>query len=212
MAKTPNKLSYTIPCSSDFRDSVTTLAQNLHLNVADLARSILLIFPEKEIRRFPDPGEPKQADRDNILLKTGKSGGKVLRRKPRLQVRLRAGYSPSIVRRALNIVLKLKAGSLELNLNNPNSPNQSKDYMELLEKLDVLKNINKELAFIPLKGGVSNIEEALHVLGFSPNENPDKTAIRVRFRRLATIHHPDSICGSHHRMTQINAAMEILCK
>ena len=210
MAKNPHKHSYTIPCSSAFRDSINTLAESLHSNVADLARSILLIIPEEEISRFPDPGGPQPEDR--VLIKSGADAGKTWRRKPRLQVRLREGYDASIVRRALNVALKIKTGNLELSLNKLNVSNPNRSYTDLAEEVEILKNIVSELAFDPLPREISNIQEALHILGFYPTEQPDKDAIRMRFRKLATIHHPDGICGSHQRMTQINAAMELLCK
>jgi len=170
-------------------------------------------MPEDKIRRFPDPGGPIQTDRDLVLVKGGASKGKTLRRKPRLQVRLRPGYDVSIVRKALNIALKLKHGALELNLDKIDErPDRNTLNLELIKEINVLKKIISTLAFDPLESGISNIAEALHVLGFAPNDRPNKAAIRVRFRKLAAIHHPDSICGNHQRMTQINAAMEFLCK
>ena len=212
MAKTPHKLSYTIPCGTDFRDSIKALAKKLNSNVADLARSILLILPEEEIRKYPDPGGPNPADRENIIWKTGASSGKSQRRQPRLQVRLRQGYDVSIVRKALNIALKLEHGTLTLNLNKPNIRNPVRTDTNSVIEHEKLRNIISILAFEPLKDGISNIADALHVLGFAPNENPDKSTINIRFRKLAAIHHPDSSCGNHQRMTQINAAKELLCK
>jgi DnaJ-class molecular chaperone len=35
-------------------------------------------------------------------------------------------------------------------------------------------------------------------------------SIRAKYRILAAIHHPDSNYGSHQRMTQLNAAMDLL--
>lgn len=212
MAKTPHKLSYTVPCGTDFRDSINALAEKLNSNVADLARSILLILPEDEIRNYPDPGGPKSTDREDVIWKTGASSGKTQRRQPRLQVRLREGYDVSMVRRALNIALKLEHGTLALNLDKPNIPNSTPTDTDLVYELEKLRHIISILAFEPLKGGISTIADALHVLGFAPNENPDKSTINIRFRKLAAIHHPDSACGNHQRMTQINAAKELLCK
>ena len=61
--KTP-KISYTIPCSSSFRDAINTFAAEQNVNVADLARSILLVIPETAIRQVPDPGDPPPDDRE----------------------------------------------------------------------------------------------------------------------------------------------------
>ena len=109
--KTP-KTSYTIPCSSAFRDAINALAASRQVNVADLARSILLVIPETAIREVPDPGGPPPEDREETTLKSGPSAGKLWRRKPRLQVRLSAGYNVTMVRRALNLALKLNQGDL----------------------------------------------------------------------------------------------------
>jgi len=207
------KSSYTIPCASSFRDAISALAVSLRCNVADVARSILLTVPEEVIRTFPDPGGPPPGDREEMQLKSGPSAGKFWQRKPRLQVRLRSGYDASTVRRALNIALRINNGSLELKLTDPNvlSPESELD-QNLSGEVERLKKIISVLAFDPLQGGVSTPDEALHILGFAPRENPDKAAVRARFRTLATIHHPDSHYGSHQRMSQINAAVQLLCK
>jgi len=208
-----HKSSYTIPCTSSFRDAINALAVSLRGNVADIARSILLSIPEEVIRTIPDPGGPPRGDREETLIKSGPSAGKLWQRKPRLQVRLRSGYDVSTVRRALNIALRLNNRSLEIKLRDPNvlSPESEPD-QEMSGELERLKKIFPILAFDPLQGGVSTPDEALHVLGFAPRENPDKATIRARFRTLATIHHPDSHYGSHQRMSQLNAAMQLLCK
>ena len=208
-----HKSSYTIPCASSFRDAISALAVSLRGNVADVARSILLTVPEEVIRTIPDPGGPTPGDREEILIKSGPSAGKLWQRKPRIQVRLRSGYDVSTVRRALNIALRLNKESLELKLTDPNalSPESEPD-QKLSGEVDRLKKVISVLAFDPLRGGVSTPDEALHVLGFAPKENPDTATIRARFRTLATIHHPDSHYGSHQRMSQLNAAMQLLCK
>ena len=208
-----HKSSYTIPCASSFRDAINALAVSLRGNVADVARSILLTIPEEVIRTIPDPGGPPPGDREETLIKSGPSAGKLWQRKPRLQVRLRSGYDVSTVRRALNIALKINNGSLEIKLTDPNVPSpESEPDQEMSGEVGRLKKIISVLTFDPLQGGVSTNDEALHVLGFAPKENPDKATVRARFRTLATIHHPDSHYGSHLRMSQLNAAMQFLCK
>lgn len=211
MTTRTHKQPYTVPCASSFRDAVTELADTLHVNVADLARSILLVMPIEVIRSVPDPGGPPPGDREETLVKSGPSAGKVWRRKPRLQVRLTSGYDASTVRRAFKLALRLNNGALELNLTDPQTPSpENKPNPELYEELERLRNIVSVLAFDPLKDGISTRAEARHVLGFAPSERPDKSAIRARFRTLATIHHPDSNYGSNQRMSQLNAAMELL--
>ena len=208
-----HKSSYTIPCASSFRDAINALAVSFRGNVADIARSILLTIPEEVIRTIPDPGGPPRGDREETLIKSGPSAGKLWQRKPRLQVRLRSGYDVSTVRRALNIALRINNSSLELKLTDPNVlSTESGTDQKLSGEMKRLKKIISILAFEPLQDGVSTPEEALHVLGFAPRENPDKATVRARFRTLATIHHPDSHYGNHQRMSQINTAMQLLCK
>jgi DnaJ-domain-containing protein 1 len=78
------------------------------------------------------------------------------------------------------------------------------------EEVERLRQIVHNLAFDPLDRGVSTYNDALHVMGFAPGARPDLKAIRTKYRVLAAIHHPDSNYGSHQRMTQLNAAMELL--
>lgn len=78
------------------------------------------------------------------------------------------------------------------------------------EELERLRAIINVLSFEPLPGGVMTRADALHILGFPPGATPDRRTVRAKFRMLATIHHPDSNHGNHHRMSQLNQAMEFL--
>jgi hypothetical protein len=73
-----------------------------------------------------------------------------------------------------------------------------------------LQNLVKSLYFEPVPGGVLTYDQALYVLGFAPDSDPDVREIRQRFRRLATVYHPDGKNGCHQRMSQLNAAMELM--
>jgi len=86
----------------------------------------------------------------------------------------------------------------------------SAELKEANAELDRLRALVSALSFDPLEGGVRTREDALHVLGFPPGPTPAKRVLQARFRLLATIHHPDGAYGSHPRMSQLNAAMEIL--
>ena len=78
------------------------------------------------------------------------------------------------------------------------------------QELDRLHKYVDALAFEPLREGVNNRDDALHVMGFAPDARPNWREVRSKYRVLASIHHPDSNFGDHKRMTQLNAAMEIL--
>ena len=213
MATSAKKKSYTIPCSSTFFGAVTDLARRRGVNAADVVRSVLLLLPEADIRAFPDPGEPPPGDRETVILKSGPAIGRPWRRKPRLQVRLAAGYGVSLVRRALALALAMERGEVTLRLDagGPDAALAAATAeRETNDKVEHLRTIVAALSFEPLAGGVRTPEEALHVLGFPPRSRPGAGLLRERFRLLATIHHPDSQHGSHRRMSQLNAAMEVL--
>jgi hypothetical protein len=223
------KHSYTIPCASAFRDAVEGLAARRKVNVGDIARSVLLVVPPETIAAFADPGEPAGEDRETVILKSGPAEGRPWRRKPRLQVRMAPGFQVEFIRRALGMALSVDRGDVRVRLDAPlaESPAEpapqkppanenehahahSLALAAVGEEIERLKAIVNVLSFEPLPFGVRSREEALHVLGFPPGANPDRRTLRAKFRMLATIHHPDSHYGSHHRMSQLNAAMDFL--
>lgn len=213
------KHSYTVPCASPFRDAVETLAERRKVNVGDLARSILLVVPNETVAAYEDPGEPPTDDRETVVLKSGPAEGRPWRRKPRLQVRMPPGHDIPFIRKALAMALAMDTGEVAVTVAHggpaPDDPpaaeeEQSSKLVEINEELDRLRTIVSVLAFEPLPEGVRTRSEALHVLGFPPNSEPDSRTLRAKFRMLATIHHPDSHYGSHQRMSQLNQAMEFL--
>jgi hypothetical protein len=235
MAIKINKQSYTVPCSTKFRDVVIALAARKSVNVADLARSSLLILPQDIIKTFADPGEPQLADREKIILKSGLSKGRLWRRKPRLQVRLTPGYEISFVRRALNLAVVLDSEHYLINvqkrevdaLQNDKFTNQNgtvfsqsitNNNQQVSNVTDQkvsyegkrLREVISALSFTPLPGRLSSRTDALHILGFFPTERPDRRVVRSKFKMLAKIHHPDNNYGNHQRMSQLNAAMDLL--
>lgn len=205
------KHSYTIPCATAFRDAVEHLAARRKVNVGDLARSVLLVVPPEVISASPDPGEPAGEDRETVVLKSGPSKGRPWRRKPRLQVRMPPGYPVTFVRKALGIALAAEKGDVAVQLVDPRQPGHTAlEKAEAKDELERMRAIISVLAFEPLPNGVRTREEALHILGFPPAAAPDQKTVRAKFRMLATIHHPDSTYGNHQRMSQLNAAIDVL--
>jgi hypothetical protein len=206
--------SYIVPCGSVFRDRVSDLAQTRGASVADLARSVLLLLPVAEIEQIEDPGEPARDDREVVLLQSGPSAGRELRRKPRLQLRLPAGYSKPLLRRALKLALDMDDGRALLSVESQEDRRAKVESTQRERELDdenqFLKKIVEDLAFIPIRDGVSNQDEALHLLGFAPGLIPDSRNVKARYRRLAMVFHPDSPFGDHQRMSQLNEAFDIL--
>ena len=229
MATTTTKQSYTIPCSSRFRDDVTLLARRKKVNVGDLVRSVVLIVPPALLSAYPDPGQPAKGDREGVTLKSGPAKGRLWRRKPRLQARVAPGFEIANLRRALGLALAMDSNDITLRLDGleqvqtgsvideawspdkedrrKSAPSPAQTDEEELARLGAMVSV---LSFDPLTKGVRTRPEALFVLGFHPGTRPDIGLLRGRFRMLATIHHPDSGYGSHERMSQLNSAMERL--
>lgn len=209
-APAQRKTSYAVPCSTEFRDAVTLLAERRKVNVGDIARSVILTMPPVVIENMPDPGEPNGEDRETVILKSGPSAGKPWRRKPRLQVRMPAGFEVVTIRKALALALELDRGKLSITLEDANQPSARERLQARDEQVSRLRSMVGALSFDVLPHGIRSREDALFVLGFAPSQRPEMSAIRARFRMLATIHHPDSEVGDHERMSQLNDAMAYL--
>lgn len=93
--------SYVVSCSSDFRGAAADAAARLGVGISDLATFGLLLYPGDRLLAFADPGDAPRGDREDVVLRSGERAGRALRRKPRLQVRLRSGLTPGTIRRAV---------------------------------------------------------------------------------------------------------------
>jgi len=210
----PRGRAYVVSCPSAFRDKVTELADRRGVSAGDLARAVLLLMPRDAVTAAPDPGEPAADDRETVELRSGASKGRKLRRKPRLQLRLPAGYEAGELRRALSLALCLAEGertiALETEDDRARRSAASEQGERQEEELDSLRRTIDEIALQPLENGVTSRGEALHVLGFSPYSMPERDAIRARYRRLARVYHPDAPFGDHVRMSLLNQALERL--
>jgi len=210
MSGSVGKPSYIIPCASDFRDEVVALAARKFVNVADIARSVLLTVPTPAIRNFADPGGPPVGDREEIRIASGSAAGRVLKRKPRLQMRLPSGFDVSLVRRALGFALAIDRGELDLSPAPDASDLVTGDIQAQDEEILRLKTLISLLSFDLLQDGPQTRADALYILGFPPAANPDRIQLRAKYTMLASIHHPDSDYGDHMRMSQLNMAMDLL--
>ncbi|MDA0656424.1 MAG: J domain-containing protein [Proteobacteria bacterium] len=204
------KHSYVVPCSSKFRDAVSALANGRGVNVADIARSVMLIVPQETIRACPDPGEPPAGDREAVVLKSGPSAGKPWRRKPRLQVRLPKGHEVENIRRALGLALAMDGGDVAVTLEDGRGPRTRDRLREARADMERLRGALSALAYQPIARGVETYADALYVLGFHPHGRPTQDDIKTRFRLLATIYHPDAMLGDTDRMSQLNDAIGFL--
>jgi len=99
--------SYVVPVSSALRDQVLDLAERRGASAADLARAVMLLVDPQELEAYQDPGGPIAADRETVVVQSGASKDRVLRRKPRVQVRLRAGLTVEHIRKALALAIDM---------------------------------------------------------------------------------------------------------
>lgn len=208
----PANLSYAVSCSSGFRDDVLALAHRRGVNIGNLARAVMLLVPPETVAMHPDPGEPETWDRESVTLKSGASAGKAWRRKPRLQVRAGAGLNAPDIRRALALALAIDRGEIALSLEKADLPSASKRLNKAAAEIARLRKQVKALSLEPLEHHVRSRADALYSLGFPPAARPDPAVVRRRYRVLAAIHHPDRRDGDHKRMTQLNEAVQILCR
>ena len=221
--------SYVVSVSSQFRDLVLNFAQQNRVGPSDLVRSVLLTTRQEELDACIDPGEPLEEDREQVLVQSGVSQGRILRRKPRLQIRLEVGLSMIAIRKTLKLAIDRHESNAELNIisfekdadknqipeDSENTDNPS-DFVleEALEtahaELDRLYDTISSLSFVPLPNGVRTRAEALYVLGLPPSTRPNLDIIKERYRKMAKIHHPDNRIGNHARMAQLNEALQLL--
>ncbi len=210
----PRGRAYVVPCPSGFRDRVTALAERRGVSAGDLARAVLLLLPGAALAKVADPGEPAPDDREIVTLRSGPSKGRVLRRKPRLQVRLPAGHTMADLRRALSLALDLSEGDQEIAVETDRDraarAEAGRTADKLSDEIGTLRRTIETIRLRPLEKGVNSRGDALHALGFSPYAMPDRTAIRSRYRQLARIYHPDAPFGDHVLMSQLNQALERL--
>lgn len=206
--------SYIVPCPSAFRDRVSRLALRRGASAADLARAVLLLVGRDQLSRVPDPGEPGPGDREAVELRSGASKGRVLKRKPRIQMRLPPGYADADLRRALALALQMAEGEASLSVITASERKAEAAVEKVREELATenasLRQLVADLATPVLERGITSRSDALFVLGFPPSAVPDPGTVKRRWRRLAMIYHPDSAFGDHERMSQLNLALSKL--
>lgn len=211
MTDSPSTKSYVIPCSSAFRDAVQALASRRGVSAADLVRGILLLVDPAVLATWPDPGGPGREDREVVVVQSGQSANRELRRKPRLQVRLPEGIPVETIRRALGLMLTLDRGDRSLRLEDPEAVQAENRRAEKAEQeASLLREMVEQLLFQPLDHGIRSRSDALHVLGFPPHSRPDPQEVRDIYRSKAKIYHPDSRFGDNLRMSQLTDAMRVL--
>ncbi|MEM6492064.1 MAG: J domain-containing protein [Pseudomonadota bacterium] len=200
--------SYVVPCSSTFRDAVAGAAAAAGASPADLARAAFLLAGPDRIGGWPDPGEPAARDRETVVIRSGAAKDRVMRRKPRLQLRLEPGLPISLIRRALALAIAVRGGGAELRVD-PAGTGLDARYAAIEEQLVRARDAIDALAPTPL-GSIATDADALYMLGLPPGARPNADTVRDRFRRLAKIHHPDAPFGDTARMGLLNAAFRRL--
>lgn len=134
-------------------------------------------------------------------------------RKPRIQVRVPGKIDPAQIRKALGLALSLEKGWANLMLDDRRADNAAQKLAAAEMEMQRMRDAMEKLAFRPLERGVRLRQDALHVLGFAPMENPSPAEIKSRYRMLAMIFHPDSGHASPNaalRIAQLSDAVKLL--
>lgn len=216
--------SYVVSCSSAFRDAVLALSERKQSTVSDLAAAALNLMNTQEIQSVADPGDAEPGDREAVLLKSGVRKGQTLKRKPRLQLRLRSGLDSATLRRALSVALTIDQGSHRLIYHPATTVYVDAADQAPAEELtrsererDRLRSGNEELraiigllAFEIGPGPVHTVAQARYILGFPPSAILSRETVKARFRLLSRIFHPDKPTGDNQRMGQLIEANRLL--
>lgn len=200
--------TYALLCPSRFRDAVLLLADRRRTDPSSVARAALLLVGAREL---PDPGEPEPQDRDIQILPRATGKAKVVRRKPRLRLRLPPGLEASEIRRALALALAIddQQGYQLL------TASEVKGFAELADRAlakaqEVAVAIDR-IAFRPLRDGVKTPRQAAYVMGFLHEWGIDEATVTARFRQLAPVFHPDTgPAANETRMVQLIEARRLL--
>jgi len=216
--------SYVVPCSSSFRDAVTALSEARQSTISDLAAAALNLLTPQQIQMVVDPGDASPGDRETVVLKSGPRKGQTLKRKPRLQLRLRPDLEIATIRRALSVALSIEDGSYRLHYHSADekmvlaADQAPKAEMEKLTAEVEKARLNSEelraiiglLAFEIASGPVHTVAQARYILGFPPSAILSREAVKGRFRLLSQIFHPDKPTGDTQRMGQLIDASRLL--
>ncbi|NNG02816.1 MAG: J domain-containing protein [Inquilinus sp.] len=210
--------SYVVACSSSFRDAVLDLAHRRGLTATDLALSVIALIDRPTIAGQTDPGGPAPGDRETVELKTGPRRGRILTRKPRLQVRLPAGLPAASIRKALTFALALDKGAQTLAVASPEDDRrrdgalaaQRATVAKTREAVDEIRVAMQVIAFDPAIGAVMTAEQAYYILGLPPGKPVTMESVKTRFRQLSRVYHPDRPTGDSARMGLLIDAVRYL--
>ena len=203
-----------IACTAAFRNQVLALAKRRSVSVGDLLRALAILLPPQALDEMADPGEPPLHERDTVVVKSGVHKGETLKRKPRLQVRLKENLSfpkdPTTLRKALALALALEKQEWALSLENTKQREQRRmRHGKTEQRVTELERGIERLAFRPLPSSCRTLEDACYIFGLRPSIRPSEEVVRRRFRDLASVFHPDAVKGDHERMSQLNQAMQL---
>ncbi len=210
-------ISYVLPCSSVFRDAVLALAEQRQTQPGELVKAVLLMVERARIEAHDDPGEPETDDREVVTLQSGPQTGRSIRRKPRLQLRLPAGFAADFLRKTLALALDMVDQSVLVELRDGDTPHPDTKLAalehkiaKLDEEIETLREVLARIAFRPLGNGVQTEADARYVLGMTPREVVDAETVKQRFKLLANAFHPDRRWGDRVRMVQVLDARRLL--
>ena len=197
--------NHTIYCSEDFKSRVVAVCEATDMSPADLVKAVFLF---SEIKDFNNIilGETDNL-REQILIKSGVNVGKIVSRKPRIQIILPFKTSPDVLKKALALATqaKLKLAHVE-----DIKKMQSFSKKTMVSDIDpIVKGIQPDMI-----DTITTFRDALHILGFSPRTKATKLEIKARYRTLLKAYHSDTgnIFADTNRLLAVQSAWEIIDK
>ena len=189
------RYNHTIYCSESFKKKIDAVCGATDMSPADLVKSVFLF---SEVSDFDSIVlEDKDDKREKILVKTGASAGKVVSRRPRIQIILPFKISPAVLKKALTLAIQPKV-----------------KLTEFVEPV-MTSNISIDVGIQPdMIENISTIREALHILGFAPRSKATKAEIKGRYRTLLKAYHSDTgnIFASSERLNAVQRAWKVIDK
>ena len=162
------RFNHTVYCSAIFKSRVEKICIATDMSPADLVKAVFLFSHNTDYEKVLL--EDDSIEREKTVVKTGKNAGKIMLRKPRLQVILPYKLSPKIIKKALTVAVK-----------NNHSVNVCNDVI-----MEIVSGIQPDMV------EVKTVRDAMHILGYAPRTQVEKVNIKKRYRTLLKEYHSDT--------------------
>lgn len=201
--------SYVVPCPSAFRRRVLEIAVANRTSPQALVRGVIGLVGTAGHPDIADPGEPRPDEVDLVPVRSAEGVMRTFRRKPVLRMKLQPGLDAPTIRRLLALAVALhEPGRTRIV---PSAAIEAARRGE--ERVAMLEQALKLLAFRPFADGVKTPRQAAYVMGFLNEFGLDRDVVAARFRHLAPLFHPDTgLIPDADRLRQLVDARNMLLR